>query len=182
MPSNRVALITGGAQGIGEAIAIRFAEDPSGIDVALLDVKGKESLLVNVVRHIEAKGRKAIWITGDVTIEEDVKAAVDKTVAELGSLDIMVANAGVTLFKPFVDTTTEDWTRVHSINVQGLMYCYKYSASQMIKQGKGGRIIGAGSGAGKRGNQNMTAYSASKFAVRGLTQATVYVYITTETC
>lgn len=89
MPSRRVAFITGGAQGIGEAIAIRFAEDSSGIDVVVFDVKGKESLLANVVKHVEAKGRKAVWIAGDVTVEEDVKAAVEKTVAELGSLDIV---------------------------------------------------------------------------------------------
>jgi len=155
---------------MGEAIALRLADD--GVDVAVLDIKGKEKQLTSVVNAMEAKGRKAIWIVGDVASEEDVKGAVEKTVSDLGSLDIMVANAGVTLFKSLVETTVEDWNKVHSVNALGVMLCFKFAALQMIKQGKGGRIIGACSGSGKQGILNMPAYSASKFAVRGLTQST----------
>ena len=89
MTTRRVALVTGGAQGMGEAIAIRLAEDPSGIDVAILDIKGKEAQLEQVVKQVEAKGSKALWITGDVSLEEDVKNAVEKTVSVLGGLDIV---------------------------------------------------------------------------------------------
>ncbi|TCD69750.1 hypothetical protein EIP91_006286 [Steccherinum ochraceum] len=170
MSTSRVALVTGGAQGMGEAIALRLASE--GIDVAIFDIKGKETQLASVVKQIEAKGRKALWIVGDVAKEEDVKGAVDKTVASLGSLDIMVANAGITMFKPLIETSVEDWEKIHSINALGVMLCFKYAAIQMIKQGRGGRIIGASSGSGKQGIQNMGAYSASKFAVRGLTQST----------
>lgn len=85
----RVALITGAAQGIGEAIAIRFADDPGHIDVAVLDVPGKEHLLNDIASRIEAKGRRALAIVGDVSVEEQVKAAVRDTVDVLGSLDIV---------------------------------------------------------------------------------------------
>ncbi|THH26902.1 hypothetical protein EUX98_g7291 [Antrodiella citrinella] len=166
MSINRVALVTGAAQGMGEAIALRLAEDPSGIDVAILDIPGKETQLANVAKAIEAKGRKAIWIAADVSSEDSVKGAVEKTVAEFGGLDIMVANAGVTLFKPMIETTVEDWNKIHSINALGVMLCFKHAAIQMIKQGRGGRIIGACSGSGKQGVNNMSAYSASKFATQ----------------
>ncbi|CAL1708776.1 unnamed protein product [Somion occarium] len=168
--ATRVAFITGAAQGIGEAIALRLADD--NIDVALFDLKEKEPLLKNVVKQIEAKGRKAIYFVGDVTQEQDVKTSIDRTVETLGGLDIMVANAGITIFKPFVESDIEDYRRIMDINVLGVVNCFKYAAIQLIKQGRGGRIIGACSGAGKRGINNMSLYSASKFAVRGLTQAT----------
>ena len=85
----RVALITGGAQGIGEAIAMRFAADPSGIDIAILDIKGKEHQLADVARRVQDSGSKSIWIAADVSVEEEVKSAVDRTVSEFGSLDIV---------------------------------------------------------------------------------------------
>lgn len=85
--ATRVAFITGAAQGIGEAIALRLADD--NIDVALFDLKEKEPLLKNVVKQIEAKGRKAIYFVGDVTQEQDVKTSIDRTVETLGGLDIV---------------------------------------------------------------------------------------------
>ncbi|KAI0949994.1 hypothetical protein AcV7_008598 [Taiwanofungus camphoratus] len=83
----------------------------------------------------------------------------------------MVANAGIVLFKSILDTQLEEWDRMMLINVRGVMLCYKYAAVQMIKQGRGGRIIGASSVAGKTGVLNLSAYCASKFAVRGITQS-----------
>lgn len=87
MSTARVAIITGAAQGIGEAIAIRLANED--INFTLLDVKGKEGQLENVVKQVEAKGRKAICIAGDVSVEEVVKNVVDKTVEVFGGLDIV---------------------------------------------------------------------------------------------
>ncbi|KAH8102263.1 hypothetical protein BXZ70DRAFT_890605 [Cristinia sonorae] len=163
----RVALITGAAQGIGEAIALRLAEDSSVIHVAVCDIQAKKAQLDDLVKRIEAKGRKAISVVCDVTVEEQVKNAVEKAAEELGSLDIviyhqMVANAGIHLVKPLLETSVEDWNKVQSVNVVGALLCYKYAAQQMIKQGRGGRIIASA---------NISAYCASKFAIRGLTQA-----------
>jgi len=166
--SARVALVTGAAQGLGLAIALRLADD--GLDVAVNDIASKSEDLKKVVADIEAKGRRSIAVTADVSSEEEVKAMVEKVAKELGSLDVMVANAGIGSLKPLVETTAEEFDRVMAINARGVMLSYKYAALQMIQQGRGGRIIGACSSAGKKANIGLCAYSAAKFAVRGLTQ------------
>jgi len=167
--SSRVALITGGAQGIGEGIAVRLAQED--ITVVVMDVQGKETLLEGVVTKIKEKGGKASYLTADVSKEEDVKGLVDKVVEDYGGLDILVANAGILRFSSLLDSNLEEWNRILAVNATGTMLCYKYAAIQMIKQGRGGRIIGACSASGKKASPSITAYSASKFAVRGLTQA-----------
>ncbi|KAL4251967.1 short-chain dehydrogenases/reductases (SDR) family protein [Abortiporus biennis] len=164
----RVGFVTGAAQGIGEAIALRLADE--GIDVAVLDLKGQETKLENVVQQIQAKGRKSVAVYGDVSKEEDVKNAVDKVVIELGSLDIMVANAGIAQLKGILEMPFDEWKNIQSVNVDGTMLCYKYAGLQMVKQERGGRIIGPSSITGKRGCFNACAYSTTKFAIRGLTQ------------
>ncbi|EMD34711.1 hypothetical protein CERSUDRAFT_54929 [Gelatoporia subvermispora B] len=168
MSSSRVALVTGAAQGLGHAIAMRLAED--GLDVAVNDIASKSEDLKKVVAEIEAKGRRSIAVTGDVSSEAEVKAMVEQVAKELGGLDVMVANAGVGSIGPLVETTAEEFDRVMAINARGVMLQYKYAALQMIQQGRGGRIIGACSSAGKKANIGLCAYSAAKFAVRGLTQ------------
>lgn len=87
MSNSRVAFVTGAAQGIGEAIALRLADDK--IDVALFDLKEKEPLLQKVVKAIEAKGRKAVYFVGDVTVDKDVETSINKAVSQLGGLDIV---------------------------------------------------------------------------------------------
>ncbi|EMD34720.1 hypothetical protein CERSUDRAFT_116912 [Gelatoporia subvermispora B] len=167
--STRVALVTGAAQGLGLAIALRLADD--GLDIAVNDVPPKSEVLKQIVTQIEAKGRRAIVITGDVSSEENVKTMIDQAVVALGSLDVMVANAGILVSMSLLETTVEDWDHIFSINARGVMLCYKYAALQMIKQGRGGRIIGASSSAGKLAAINMCGYSAVKAVVRSLTQA-----------
>ncbi|KAI0747633.1 short chain oxidoreductase [Daedaleopsis nitida] len=167
-PATRVAIITGAAQGIGETIALKLADD--GIDLALFDLPQKRDQLDGVAKAVQAKGRRSVVIVGDVTVEADVVALVDKTVRALGSVDIMIANAGLFWQKLLLDETLEDWEKMFSVNVRGVMLCYKYAGLQMVKQGRGGRIVGASSIAGKTGFRNSAAYCASKFAVRGLTQ------------
>ncbi|KZT10213.1 NAD-binding protein [Laetiporus sulphureus 93-53] len=164
----RIALITGASQGIGRAIALRLAED--GLDVAVNDIQSKHSQLEAVVAEIKAKGRNAIAVPADVSKDEEVKTMVAQTAERLGGLDVMVANAGILLTKLLVDTSVEEWDRVMAINARSVFLAYKYAAKQMIAQGRGGRIIGASSVAGRMGCLDLGAYTASKFAVHGLTQ------------
>ncbi|KAI0747028.1 NAD(P)-binding protein [Daedaleopsis nitida] len=164
-----IAIVTGAAQGIGEAIALRLAED--GYDVAVNDLPSSADKIASVVSAIQAKGRKAIAIPGDVSVEADVAGMVQKTVELLGGLDVMVANAGILKVHSVFEITVEDWDRVMAVNTRSVMLCYKHAGRHMVKQGRGGRLIGACSTAGKTGLGFLPAYSASKFAVRGLTQA-----------
>ncbi|KAH9478058.1 Short-chain dehydrogenase [Psilocybe cubensis] len=171
-PARRIAFITGSAQGIGRAIALRLAED--GYDVALNDIPKFESELNEVSELIKAntKSQAKTYIhIADVTIQKEINAAIDAVVENLGGLDVMVANAGICIVKPFLEVTTEDWDRIFAINTRAAFFAYQYAAKVMIKQGRGGRIIGACSGAGMQASPMLSAYSSTKFALRGLTQA-----------
>ncbi|KAJ7779154.1 hypothetical protein B0H16DRAFT_806616 [Mycena metata] len=166
-----VALVTGAAQGIGRAIALRLADD--GFDVAVNDLSPNSQVLDALVDEIKQKGRESAVFIADVSEEEQVKEMVEEAVKKLGGLDVMVANAGVTgpRLTRLTDLSAEQWDRVMNINIRGTFLCYKYAGLQMIAQGRGGRIIGASSVAGKKALATQSAYSASKFANRGLTQA-----------
>ncbi|KAK0217327.1 acetoin reductase family protein [Armillaria nabsnona] len=163
-----VAIVTGAGQGIGKAIALRLADD--GFDVAINDLPRKSQALELLSAEISAKGRRSCIIPADVSVEEEVEIMVTKVVTELGRLDVMVANAGMGFGRRLLDTKIEDWDRVLTVNARSVFLCYKLAARQMIKQGTGGRIIGASSVLGQHGGRLVSAYSASKFAVRGLTQ------------
>jgi len=163
-----IALITGSAQGLGCSIALRLARD--GFDIALSDVSSKRDQLRAVADNIEKIGRRTLVVPADVTVDREVKEMVQDVVKELGGLDILVANAGVLGLSPLISTELDEWERVMAVNARGTFLCYKYAAQQMIKQGRGGRIIGASSISGKLGKPLLSAYSASKFAIRGLTQ------------
>ncbi|KAJ7811396.1 hypothetical protein B0H14DRAFT_1471801 [Mycena olivaceomarginata] len=166
----RVALVTGAAQGIGRAIALRLAND--GLDVAVNDLPGKIDSLNAVVEEIRSLGRRAFAVTSDVSKEDEVKAMVEAAVSALGRLDVMAANAGVGSTGSVMDADVEKWEQLWEINIRGVLLCYKYAARQMVKQGAGGRIIGASSMCGLRGYANVGAYCISKAAVRSLTQTT----------
>ncbi|KAJ7097564.1 NAD-binding protein [Mycena epipterygia] len=171
MSSKGVALITGAAQGIGRSVALRLADD--GFDVAVNDIEGNSANLDTLLEEIQKKGRVSAKCVANVAEEDQVKEMVELAVQKLGRLDVMVANAGV-LGRPGMNLTevpSEEWDRVMNINARGVFLCYKFAGIQMIKQGGGGRIIGASSLAGKQGMVTASVYSASKFAVRGLTQA-----------
>ncbi|KAJ6606867.1 NAD-binding protein [Mycena sp. CBHHK59/15] len=164
MASNGIALVTGAGQGIGKAIALRLADD--GYDVAVNDISRNDQNLDKVVAEIQAKGRSSSKHIADVSQEDEVRGMVERVVEKHGGLDVMVANAGVA----GRSVSAEEWDLVMGVNARGNFLCYKYAGIQMIKQGRGGRIIGASSIAGKQGLRQ-APYSASKFAVRGLTQA-----------
>ncbi|TFY65568.1 hypothetical protein EVG20_g5519 [Dentipellis fragilis] len=168
----QVAIVTGAAHGIGLAIAQRLADD--GISVALNDLPSYDGALAEAVAGIEKKGVKAIVLAGDVTSEEQVAAMVQTTVEKLGRLDVMVANAGIAIVDSILTITAADFRKTLAVNLEGVLFCYKHAAIQMMKQGDGGRIIGASSVLGKKGNENLLAYSTSKFAVRGMTQSAAF--------
>ncbi|KAH8996663.1 hypothetical protein EDB92DRAFT_1942289 [Lactarius akahatsu] len=136
----KVALITGAARGIGRAIALRLADD--GLDVAVND-RSSSPELDELVREIKSKGRRSLAVPADVSLEPEVEKSVRKVVQDLGSLDVMVANAGIVSFESFLDTTVENFDRLMAVNARGTMLCYKHAAKQMIVQARGGRIIGA---------------------------------------
>ncbi|KXN87102.1 3-oxoacyl-[acyl-carrier-protein] reductase FabG [Leucoagaricus sp. SymC.cos] len=163
-----VALVTGAARGIGRAIALQLAKD--GFNIALNDI-GHQDELATLRDEIKALGRDSIECFADVSKEAEVKSMVDQTVEKLGSLDVMVANAGISFTKFLIDCTLEDWDKIFDVNAKGVFLCYKYAALAMIQQGRGGRIIGAASLAGKQGFPRASFYSATKFAVRGLTHS-----------
>ncbi|KZT67276.1 NAD(P)-binding protein [Daedalea quercina L-15889] len=164
-----IALVTGAAQGIGRSIALRLAKD--GLDVAVNDVPSKRQQLEELASEIKSKeGRQAAVVHADVTSEADVQAMTASAVGQLGGLDVMVANAGIGPIKDLLEVSVEEWDMVMRVNLRGVMRCYKYAALQMIQQGRGGRITGMSSIVGKKGYSRASAYAASKFGVRGLTQ------------
>ncbi|KAJ7097566.1 hypothetical protein C8R44DRAFT_889107 [Mycena epipterygia] len=172
MSSKGVALVTGAAQGIGRGVALRLADD--GFNVAVNDIEANTANLDTLVEEIRKKGRASAKCVANVSQENQVKEMVELAVQKLGRLDVMVANAGVT-GRPGMqlkEVSSDEWDRIMNINARGTFFCYKFAGMQMIKQGGGsGRIIGASSVAGKQGIATHGVYSASKFAVRGLTQA-----------
>ncbi|KAF9073064.1 acetoin reductase family protein [Rhodocollybia butyracea] len=167
-----VALITGASQGIGKPIAMRLASD--GFKVALNDLNNKKEQLEAVARDIEKQGQASFVVPADVSQESEVHQMVQSASKTLGGLDVMVANAGIFVpMKSIADlgSSTEDvddWDKVLRINTRSVFLCYKHASKEMISRKQGGRIIGASS---ISGSAFSAAYSASKFAVRGLTQS-----------
>ncbi|KAF8960440.1 NAD-P-binding protein [Flammula alnicola] len=164
-----IALITGASRGIGRSIALRLSRD--GFTVALNDLPSQRDRLEDLRTDIMKSGQQAMVAVGDVSADAKVEQMINDVANQFGALDVMVANAGICITKPFIETSVEEFQRILSANVTGTYLCYKYAARQMIKQGRGGRIIGASSLAGKQAWPMLSLYSASKFAIRGLTQA-----------
>jgi len=161
----KIALVTGGSRGIGAAIAKRLAAD--GANVAITYTKGADAAAA-VVREVERAGRKAIAIQADAADAGAVKAAVEKTVATFGGLDVLVNNAGTAIPKLFEEATLEELDRVIDINIRGVFVATQ-AALKHIKQG--GRIITIGSCVGERNmTPGLTPYSATKGAVKMFTQ------------
>jgi len=161
----KIALITGGSRGIGAAIAKRLAAD--GANVAITYTKGADAA-ASVVKEIERAGGKAIAIQADAADADASKAAVEKTVATFGRLDVLVNNAGTAIPKTFEETTLEELDRVIDINVRGVFVATQ-AALKHLKSG--GRIIMIGSCVGERAmTPGLVPYSATKGAVKMFTQ------------
>ena len=159
--------ITGAARGIGRAAAERLARE--GANVMIGDIDHDEAK--TAVAAIEADGGHAAAQWADVAERESVRTLIAATVARYGRLDVMFNNAGIAQAVPLIDTTEDQFTRLMQINALGVMIGIQESARQFISQGGGGKIVNTASVAGKQGFALVGAYSASKFAVVGLTQA-----------
>ncbi|MGO3886457.1 MAG: acetoin reductase, partial [Mycetocola sp.] len=168
MTEAKVALVTGAGQGIGRGIALALAADGHNIVVADLEFQREKGL--GVVAEIEALGRRAIFVSADVSVKADVEAAVAAAENELGGLDVIVNNAGIAQVKPIADITEDELNRIFQINVNSVVYGIQAASESYIRRGVKGRIISAASIAAIKGFPILGAYSASKFAVRGLTQ------------
>jgi meso-butanediol dehydrogenase/(S,S)-butanediol dehydrogenase/diacetyl reductase len=166
---DRSAVVTGAARGIGRAIAIRLAKD--GFAVTVSDLASAQDAALGVVDDIARDGGTARYAATDVSLLAEVEAAVAGHVRAYGGMDVMVANAGIAITSPLVETTPEQWRQTLEVNLTGVFHCYQIAARQMIEQDKGGRLIGAASVAAHRGGIWQGAYSASKFGIRGLTQS-----------
>jgi 3-oxoacyl-[acyl-carrier protein] reductase len=161
----KIALVTGGSRGIGAAIAKRLAAD--GANMAITYTKGADAA-ASVVKEIERTGGKAIAIQADAADAGAVKAAVEKTVATFGRLDVLVNNAGTAVPKKFEETTLEELDRVIDINVRGTFVATQAALKHMKS---GGRIIMIGSCVGERMmTPGLVPYSATKGAVKMFTQ------------
>jgi meso-butanediol dehydrogenase/(S,S)-butanediol dehydrogenase/diacetyl reductase len=165
--AGKVALVTGGGRGIGRGIALRLARD--GADVALVDL-GEEGINA-VADEIAEIGSKASTFTADVSDRDRVFAAVDHAESTLGGFDIMVNNAGIALVAPLLDTTPEDVAKIWAVNVDGVLWGIQAAVAKLKQRGHPGKIINASSIAGHEGFAMLGVYSATKFAVRALTQA-----------
>ena len=168
MGPSRSAFVTGAARGIGRAIAERLVADGFGVSVA--DLPSSKDQIDGVVADLGGP-EVALGLAIDVTDPDSVEGAVAAHVGHFGGLDVMVANAGIALTAPLLETTAEQWQLTMEVNVKGVFHCYQSAARQMIAQGRGGRLIGAASVASHRGGKWQAAYSASKFAVRGMSQS-----------
>jgi NAD(P)-dependent dehydrogenase (short-subunit alcohol dehydrogenase family) len=169
----RVALITGGGSGLGRAAARLLAARGARVVVADLDAAGG----AETVAECEAAGGEAVFRRTDVTVEDDIEAAVRAAVDTWGSLDVAINNAGINgPTKPVADYTLEEWNQVMAVNLNGIFLALRHEIPQMLAQG-GGAIVNTSSGAGLVGFAALPAYVASKHAVLGLTKAAALAYV-----
>ena len=163
---NKKAIITGGSRGLGKATAIAFAKE--GIDVAITG--RNEKALKETVSELEAIGVKATYAIFDVGNYEDVKTGIKSIIDTLGTVDILVNNAGVAAFGTFNDMEVSAWSQIIQTNVMGMYYVTKEVLPYLIEKNEGD-IINVSSTAGLSGNASTSAYSASKFAVIGMSES-----------
>ena len=165
--NDKVALVTGAAQGMGRAIALRLANE--GASIVAADINGR--LVEQTSIDIRELGREAIAVEADIGDIDDINRVVEEALNAFGRIDILVNNAGVTRFADIMDLTVEDWDRIHRVNARGVFFCLQRAAREMIDGGNGGKIINIASIAGKgySGTSN-AAYAASKGAVIAMTQ------------
>ncbi len=164
---DRIALVTGGAQGLGAAISLRLAQE--GCHVAVADINEAQAA-ATAAQIAEQTGRRTIAIRMDVTDEEQVSAGIDRTVQEFGRLDICVSNAGILIAEAVEEFPAEKWKAVIMVNLFGYFLVSKHAA-RVMKAQRSGVIIQINSKSGKKGSYKSSAYAASKFGGIGHTQS-----------
>jgi meso-butanediol dehydrogenase/(S,S)-butanediol dehydrogenase/diacetyl reductase len=164
---DRVVMITGGAQGLGEGIARRLASE--GASVVIADING--ALAKSVADELKGQKKKAIAVTVDVAERKQVQAGIKQVVDAFGKLDVMFNNAGFNKPVPFMEVDESNFNSIMRVNAWGVMVCMQEAARQMMAQGRGGKIINTASIAGRQGYAEFAPYCASKSSVISLTQA-----------
>lgn len=163
----KTVLITGAGRGIGRAIAARVAGEGANVVIADID----EGSAREAAETLVAAGGQALGVAVDVTDRASFRAAIAAGVERFGRLDVLFNNAGISKTERFLETSEEDFDRIMAVNARGVLIGTQEGAEQFKRQGGGGKVVNTASIAGKSGFPLFAAYSASKFAVVGLTQA-----------
>jgi 3-oxoacyl-[acyl-carrier protein] reductase len=166
--SNRVAIVTGSARGIGKAIALKLAE--VGADIVVNDIEAAADALESTAGEIRALNRKALAITADASSKDDVNRMVETAVNTMGHVDILVNNAGVVRDQIIMRMTDEEWDTVLNIDLKSAFLCTRAVLRHMLKQ-RWGRIISIASVVGIMGNAGQANYAAAKAGIIGLTRS-----------
>lgn len=164
-------LVTGASRGIGRSIALRFAEEGARLALAART----ENELLQTATLVEQSGARALAIPTDIRDRAAVDACVSRAEAELGPIDVLVNNAGVFLWRPFLELSSEEWDLVLSTNLTGAANFCRAVLPGMIGRRRG-RIVNVSSIHGMRGEANLAAHSAAKFGLIGLTQSLAREY------
>lgn len=165
--NGKVAVVTGGGQGIGRAICLRLAQD--GANVVVMDLKQENANAV--MGEVEALGVKATALQVDVCDRQAVRSGMEEVVNNYGAIDILVNNAGVGIFNPIFEIEEKELDIQYNVNIKGLFFCLQAAAEHMVKRGQGGKIINIASQAGRRGEALALSYCMSKAAVISINQS-----------
>jgi len=166
--SNKVAIVTGSARGIGRAIALKLAE--AGANIVVNDIAAASDSLEGVAAEIRALNRQALVVTGDVSSSEDVARLVEKAAGTFGRIDILVNNAGVARDQLIMRMSDEDWDTVLNIDLKSAFLCTRAVLRHMLRQ-RWGRIISISSVVGIIGNAGQANYASAKAGIIGLTRS-----------
>jgi D-sorbitol dehydrogenase (acceptor) len=161
---DKVAIVTGGARGIGEAVVRAYSAEGASVVIADIEVAKAQELASEL-------GAKALAVQLDVRDSKSISSLISTTVSKFGSVDILYNNAGVFDMGPILEISEASFDKVFAVNTRGLFFTLQAAAAQMVKQGRGGKIINMSSQAGRRGEALVAIYCASKAAVISLTQS-----------
>lgn len=171
--AGKIAVVTGGARGIGKGIANRFAQEGATVLIADKDISRAEE----TVREIGAAGGKAEAYCADVRNQEEARAIISRSVRNFDGIDILVNNAGIIEFGSLLECTPEDWNNMMAVDLTGAFYCTQAAVSQMIRQGRGGRLLHIGSTASLFPAPFQAAYSVAKAGLLMLSRVAALEFI-----